>query len=193
MKYKRRIRKSHYITTSRDVAVENGKLAVLAQSSSSGGFIMLVLLITIVVVSIMSTRIMLNASHEVQREQEAELIFRGEAIAKAIRIYKDNTGNYPLNLEELLSIRPRIIRKLYKDPMTIVDSNHKGDWDLILYSHNWVAENVKGYGQLSMPIVGVRSFCKKDSKKIYQEKDLLSDWLFVALDEKEMSELLSTD
>jgi type II secretory pathway pseudopilin PulG len=193
MKYKRRIRKPHYITTSKDIAVENGKLAALVRSNSSGGFVMLILLMTIVLVSITSTRIMLNASHEVQREQEAELIFRGEAIAKAIRAYKGSTGNYPLNLEDLLSIRPRIIRKLYKDPMTIADCNHKGDWDLILYAHNWGVENVKGYSQSSMPIVGVRSSCKKDSKKIYQGKDLLSDWLFVALDEKEMSELLSMD
>ena len=42
-----------------------------------------------------------------------------------------------------------------------------------------------------LSIVGVRSFCKKDSKKIYQGKDLVSVWLFVALDSNERSKILS--
>ena len=54
------------------------------------------------------------------------LIFCGEAIAKAVRSYKDRTGGYLLALEDITSIRPRIIRKLYKDPVTIADPKYEG-------------------------------------------------------------------
>lgn len=154
---------------------------------------MLTLLMVITAVSILSTRVMLNAASEVQREQEAELIFRGEAIAKAIRLYKERTDHYPSTLKELIDIRPRIIRKLYKDPMTIGDPIHRGDWDLILLNQFLDAESIEESGDLVLSIVGVRSFCKKDSKKIYQGKDLVSDWLFVALDPSERSTVNALD
>jgi type II secretory pathway pseudopilin PulG len=161
-------------------------------NGSSSGFITLTLLLVITAVSILSTRIMVNAAHEVQREHEAELIFRGEAIAKAIRLYKKKTGSYPLTLNDLTTIRPRIIRKVYKDPMTICDHRYSGDWDLVLYEQHYsVAEKIKDDIKSPTPIVGVRSFCKKNRKKIYQGKDLISDWLFLALDPSEMSEAFS--
>ena len=89
---------------------------------------------------------MLNASSEVQRGQEAELIFIGEATVKAIRFYKQRTGRYPSALKELIGIRSRIIRKLYKDPMTIGDPIHREDWDLILLNQYLDVEGIEYYG-----------------------------------------------
>jgi type II secretory pathway pseudopilin PulG len=52
----------------------------------------------------------------VQREREAELIFRGEQYARAIALFSQRTGGFPPSLDVLE--KGRFIRKLYKDPMT---------------------------------------------------------------------------
>jgi type II secretory pathway pseudopilin PulG len=137
---------------------------------------MVMLLGFIMAMGIMLTVAMPNVATEIQRDQEAELIFRGEAIARAIRLYKAKTGGYPLNLEDLTKLRPRIIRKLYLDPMTRVGP-HEGEWDLITAVQPGASGDKTG-----LPIVGVKSYCTKDSKMIYQGKDLISDWPFSAAD-----------
>ena len=113
-----------------------------------------------------------NVKAEIQREQEAELVFRGEAIATGIRAYKAKTGGYPLNLEELGKLRPRVIRRIYLDPMT-----KDGDWTLITAVQPGASGDTTG-----LPIVGVRSKCQKDSYLIYKGKSLISDWAFSAAD-----------
>ncbi|WP_263569938.1 hypothetical protein [Roseateles oligotrophus] len=71
-----------------------------------------------------------------QREREAELRFRGEAIAKAIAAYMGaspaGTNSLPQRLEDLLEDRrsgtvQRHLRRLYADPFT-----GRTDWQLIL-------------------------------------------------------------
>jgi type II secretory pathway pseudopilin PulG len=52
----------------------------------------------------------------VQREREAELVFRGEQYAQAISIFQRRTGGYPQSLDVLE--KTRAIRRLYKDPIT---------------------------------------------------------------------------
>lgn len=110
---------------------------------------------------------------EVQRSAEDELIFRGEAIARGIRLYQMRTGGYPTNLEDLMKLRPSVLRKLYKDPMT-----QEGEWDLV------TAVPVGASGdKTGLPIVGVRSRSQKDSIKMYRGKTLHSDWVFSAADD----------
>jgi type II secretory pathway pseudopilin PulG len=65
--------------------------------------------------------IMLSAAYPVwrtavQREREAELIFRGEQYAHAIELYSRRNGGYPASLDVLE--KGRFIRKLYKDPVS---------------------------------------------------------------------------
>ena len=139
------------------------------------GFVMVILLVAIAFMGIFITRAIPNAVSEVQRDQEAELIFRGEAIVAAIRLYKKRVGDYPARLEDLVDIQPKIIRKLYRDPMTI-SGPHSGDWNLIMCASGTAKEPG------SLRIVGVRSYCTKDSKKLYRGKDLISDWTFSASD-----------
>lgn len=129
---------------------------------------MLLALITIMGILLMKGIPAISA--EVQREQEAELIFRGESIAKAIRIFAAKSGHYPLALTELETVRPRIIRKIYKDPMT-----ESGEWDLLYAVQPGVTGDTR-----SLPIVGVRSKSQKDSFKIYNNKTIYSDWAFTA-------------
>ena len=137
---------------------------------SSRGYILAMLLAIIVGMGILLTAALPSLTAEVQRDQEAELIFRGEAIAAAIRTYRAKTGGYPLNLEDLTKMRPPILRKLYLDPMT-----HEGEWDLITAVQAGASGDKTG-----LPIVGVKSHCQKDSFRIYNDKTLISDWAFSA-------------
>jgi len=66
------------------------------------------------------------ASAEAQRSKESELIFRGLQYAEGIRTFRRRYGRYPNSLKEMYEIRPRTIRKLWKDPIANAD-----DWGLI--------------------------------------------------------------
>lgn len=136
------------------------------------GYILVMLLGFMTLMGIFLTKAMPPVITEVQRDQEDELIFRGEAIRDAIRRYKALTGQYPLKLEDLLKIRPRILRQLYQDPMT-----KEGEWDLVTAVQPGATGDLTG-----LPIVGVRSRSQKDSFKMYNGKTIYSDWVFSAVD-----------
>jgi type II secretory pathway pseudopilin PulG len=140
------------------------------RAKGSRGFILAMLLAIIVAMGILLTAAQPSVSTEVQRDQEAELIFRGEAIAAAIRTYRARTGGYPLKLDDLVKVRPPVLRKVYTDPMT-----PSGEWEFITAVDPGVSGDTTG-----LPIVGVRSKCQKDSFKVYQGKTLVSDWTFSA-------------
>jgi len=65
-------------------------------------------------------------STQIQREKEEELVFRGFQYAEAIRLFRQRFQHYPTKLEQLLEVKPRCIRQLWKDPMT-----KDGKWGLI--------------------------------------------------------------
>jgi type II secretory pathway pseudopilin PulG len=71
------------------------------------------------------------ASHAMQREKEAELLFRGNAYQAAIASYHKVQQQWPHSLEQLLEDKRfpmpvRHLRKLYRDPMT-----GEADWVLV--------------------------------------------------------------
>ncbi len=134
------------------------------------GFVMAMLLALITIMGILLMKGIPAISTEVQREREAELIFRGESIAKAIRTFAAKSGRYPNSLSELETVRPRIIRKIYKDPMT-----ETGEWDFIYAVQPGATGDTR-----SLPIVGVKSKSQKDSFKVYNNKTIYSDWAFSA-------------
>jgi type II secretory pathway pseudopilin PulG len=137
------------------------------------GFILAMLLAFITAAGILLTKAMPSVVAEVQRDQEEELIFRGEALRNAMRRYKAKTGNYPTSLEDLMKVRPRILRKLYKDPMTA-----EGEWELVTAVQPGATGNTTG-----LPIAAIHSRSQKDSFKIYQGKTLYSEWIFAASDD----------
>jgi hypothetical protein len=114
----------------------------------------------------------LYAPTQIMREREAELIYRGEHLARGIALYRQRTNRYPTSLGEVESLRPRLIRQAYKDPMT-----ETGEW---AYMYN-VPTSPSGNND-GLPIIGVRSKSMMDSIKIYRNKSLYSDWEFSALD-----------
>jgi len=137
------------------------------------GFILALLLGLMTVMGIFLMKAVPSAIVEVQRGAEEELIFRGEAMARGIRLYQQRTGTYPTKLEDILKMRPPVLRKLYKDPMT-----QEGDWDLVTAVQAGTSGDKTG-----LPIAGVRSRSQRDSIKMYKGKTLYSDWVFSAADD----------
>jgi type II secretory pathway pseudopilin PulG len=138
---------------------------------SQRGFTLALALATAVVMGLMLMKIAPVVTAEVQRENETELIFRGEALATALRTYSAKTGRYPTTLEDMMKIRPRILRQKYKDPMT-----PEGEWEFITQVQPGASGNTEG-----LPIVGVRSKSLANGIHIYQNKELVRDWQFTAV------------
>ena len=138
--------------------------------TSQRGFTMALLLALAVVMGLMLMKMGPAVAKEVQRENESELIFRGEAITNALRTYFAKTGKYPKDLDEVLKLRPRILRQKYTDPMTA-----SGEWEFITQVQPGASGNTQG-----LPIVGVRSRSPLNSIHIYQNKTLVQDWKFSA-------------
>jgi type II secretory pathway pseudopilin PulG len=93
---------------------------------SEAGYNMVMLIVALTVLNIMIAAMMPLMSTEIQREKEEELVFRGFQYAEAIRIFHLRFQRFPNKLEELIEIKPRCIRQLWKDPMT-----KNGKWGLI--------------------------------------------------------------
>lgn len=142
----------------------------MAFNRSQRGFIMALALALAVVMGLLLMKAGPNVILEVQRENEAELIFRGEALAAALKLYAAKTGRYPTDLEDILKVRPRILRQKYLDPMTT-----DGEWDYITQVQPGASGNKEG-----LPIIGVRSRSMLNSIHIYQNKTLIHDWQFSA-------------
>jgi type II secretory pathway pseudopilin PulG len=135
---------------------------------SQRGYTMALALAVAVVMGIMLMKAGPLISKEVQRENEEDLIFRGEAIQEALRLFAAKTGRYPTSLDDVMKVRPRILRQKYKDPMTAT-----GEWEYVTQVQPGASGNTDG-----LPIIGVRSRGKQDAIHIYKNKTLIHDWLF---------------
>jgi type II secretory pathway pseudopilin PulG len=78
------------------------------------------------VMTILLAAVLPSWTSMIQRDKEEELVFRGLQYAEAIRVFQVRFGRYPIRLEELIEVRPRCIRQLWKDPM-----NDDGQWGLV--------------------------------------------------------------
>jgi type II secretory pathway pseudopilin PulG len=85
--------------------------------SDEQGYLMVALLVAITVMAIMMTAAMPAWHTLAQREKEAELVFRGEQIARAIGLYQRRFANVPAPSLDAL-VEQRFLRKKYKDPIT---------------------------------------------------------------------------
>ena len=94
---------------------------------AEAGYNLVVLAVAITVLNIAVAAMLPLWSTAIRREKEEELIFRGFQYAEAIRVFRiRNNGRLPNKLEELIEVKPRSIRQLWKDPMT-----DDGKWVLI--------------------------------------------------------------
>jgi type II secretory pathway pseudopilin PulG len=106
---------------------DNTLMCLEGGQGSQRGYAMAALLVGIGVMMLLMSVAMPVWRTQAQREKEAELVFRGEQIARGINLYtrKMGGGNFPPNIDVL--VQGRFLRKKYKDPMT-----ESGEWDLIL-------------------------------------------------------------
>ena len=96
------------------------------ERSREAGYNLVMLMVAITLLNI-AVAISLPAwSQAIRREKEEELIFRGLQYAEAIRVFQMRYQRFPSRLEELIEVKPRCIRQLWKDPMT-----ENGKWGLI--------------------------------------------------------------
>ncbi|MCM3875477.1 MAG: prepilin-type N-terminal cleavage/methylation domain-containing protein, partial [Thermoanaerobaculia bacterium] len=94
--------------------------------SPGRGYTLVALIVGMTVMTILIAAVLPMASTAAQRDKEAELIFRGVQYAEGIRTFRRRYGRYPNTLKEMYEIRPRTLRKLWKDPMT-----NSNNWGLI--------------------------------------------------------------
>jgi type II secretory pathway pseudopilin PulG len=89
------------------------------------GYAMAALLVTLAVMGILMSVAMPVWRQEARREKEAELIFRGEQIARAIALFRTKNNNaMPASLDVLVT--GRFLRKKFREPMA-----KDGEWRLI--------------------------------------------------------------
>jgi type II secretory pathway pseudopilin PulG len=93
---------------------------------AEAGYNLVVLIVAITVLNVLVAAMLPLLSTAIRREKEEELVFRGFQYAEAIRVFHNRFQRYPNKLEELMEVKPRCIRQLWKDPMT-----DDGKWGLI--------------------------------------------------------------
>jgi type II secretory pathway pseudopilin PulG len=131
-----------------------------------GGYILVALLISIAIASVWMAAALPSWRQQVMREREAELIFRGEQYARAIRLYQNQMGGtLPITLDDLVS--QHVLRHKWKDPIT-------GDEFLPRVG----CFQVVGRGATAAGICGVQSKSKAASIKIYNGQQQHDLWQF---------------
>lgn len=168
----------------------------------SRGYTLVALAMGLTVMAILIAAVLPLASMESQRDKEDELIFRGIQYAEGIRNFRRRYGRYPNTLKEMYEVRPRTLRKLWKDPITNSDK-----WGIITLATGAplpgqggpgtgspmppgsmpptpapTAAPTPGFGAppstTTGPVMGVYSLSKKKAFRLYQGRDVYNDWRF---------------
>lgn len=101
------------------IADKDSKLMDLGRQarrvSGERGYAMAALLTMLAVAAILMSAALPVWRHEMRREREAELVFRGEQYARAIGLFNRKFQTYPPNFDVL--VQQKFLRKKYKDPI----------------------------------------------------------------------------
>lgn len=156
---------------------------------------MAALLVGLSIMAVMMTVAMPVWRQTVQREKEAELVFRGEQYARAIGLFqrKSGPGTLPPTID--LLVQQRYLRKKYKDPITNDDFV-----PLLLSAATQPGAPTPGAGPASRGgtarggfagaqpgpiggatggITGVTSKSKEQSIRVYKGRNHYNEWQFV--------------
>jgi len=139
-----------------------------------------------------------TVTFQARREREAELVFRGNQIVEAVRLFRARNGRFPIQLAELANAKPRVLRKVWRDPMT-----GKPDWLPVFFGQAGGqvpvgASPTPGAGaaptpsptpapgmpgqtgtEARGPIIGVHSRNCADSIRVFNGHTRYCDWNFV--------------
>jgi type II secretory pathway pseudopilin PulG len=167
--------------------------------SGDQGYLMVALLVAMSVMAIMMSAA-LPAYHTLaQREKEAELVFRGEQIARAIGLYQRKVANAPVPSIDFL-VENRYLRKKYKDPITNDDfepltsgaggalGDIQGAQSALQQAQGRAGGTAQGRGGAAAQgrggavvggIVGVTSKSPLKSLRLYNGRDTYNQWVFM--------------
>lgn len=105
--------------------------------------LVIVMMLTIALIALTATAPSLVTA--IKRDREDELIRRGNAYKRAIKLFYKRFGRFPLTLAELQNTQNiHFIRQLYKDPLT-----PDGEWRLIHFGE--AKYPPKGFGYSNIP------------------------------------------
>ncbi len=105
--------------------------AIGSRSRGDRGYTLVAVIVAVTVLNVLLAVALPLWSQRIQRQKEEELIARGLQYAQAIQVFQTRFGRLPVRLEELIEVKPRSIRQLWKDPMT-----KDGKWGLIFQGAN---------------------------------------------------------
>jgi type II secretory pathway pseudopilin PulG len=164
-----------------------------ARGSLADGYAMAALLVAMTIMAIFMSMALPAWRTAVQREKEAELIFRGQQYARAIALFQRKYANtFPPNVQILLD--GHFLRKKYKDPIT------DGEFQPVYVNQQAAGQpNAGGVvptqgqpaprtttvgGGTSIGaqggIIGVASKSEATSLRVYNGHTKYNEWVFVA-------------
>ena len=95
----------------------SGRNSPRDSARNSEGYVLFGVLVGITLLGVGLSAAVTLWSQVVQREREAELLFRGEAIVRGLeRFQQDRPGTLPETLDEL--VEGKYLRRAWVDPMT---------------------------------------------------------------------------
>ena len=179
--------------------IPNSELRI--PNSREAGYTLAIFLMVIAVMAIMMAVAVQTVSFQMQREKEAELIFRGQQFVEGIRLFKQKYGRYPMQLKEMWEANPKVLRQKWIDPMTGSEN-----WGLVYFGEDsqqlqqpWGAPGQQltptptrtpvfssereggpgGGGEKMGPIIGVYSLADETSIKVYEGRTNYREWKFI--------------
>lgn len=167
---------------------------------------MAALLVALAVTAVLMSVALPVWRHDMQREKEEELVFRGQQYVRAIRLFNRKTNALPTRVDDL--VQGRYLRKKYKDPIT------NGDFDLIsatnpnpagqagtslpggrgttqaisggppastgrLGANSESSANSSSNGTVAGGMLGVRSKSTDESIRLYLNRNHYNEWMFI--------------
>ncbi len=147
--------------------------------SGRSGYALITAIIAINIFAIFSLMASSMWQREIGRENEKELIFRGNQFVRAISSYrKQHPNTFPPDIEILE--KERFIRKLYSDPV-----NETGEWNYVIKSRNAnektliiITSGLLSKYSKSYDLIGVASGSPDESYMEYRGKNRYDEWAF---------------
>ena len=174
------------------------------------GHLLIAVIVGVAVLLIFTTVALQSWGMTMARDNEDELVFRGQQMAMALKMFQKYNGRFPTDLkelEEMQGLHGYVLRRKWKDPMT-----ESGEWGQVYMAPQGgmissanieqVQQETSQIGQqgpaslqtatAGLPIMGVHSLSDKEpiGPRKWRGGQKYSEWLFTANDVGQRSDVL---